>query len=38
VQGDGSGLIQNFFVWGDADIAHAPTGLYADTVNVTVVW
>lgn len=38
VQGGGSGQSQNFFVWGDADIAHAPAGTYADIVNVTAVW
>lgn len=38
VRADGSGQIQNYFVWGDADIAHAPAGSYVDIVNVTVVW
>lgn len=38
VQGDGTGQSQNFFVWGDADIAHAPAGTYSDIVNVTAVW
>jgi spore coat protein U-like protein len=38
LQGDSDGGIESFFIWGDADVTHAPTGTYRDTVRVTVVW
>ena len=33
-----TGRIQNFFVWGDAEISASPAGVYNDTVSVTIVW
>ena len=36
--GNGNGLTQHFFVWGDAEISGKSSGNYADRVDFTVVW
>ncbi|MDM8517872.1 spore coat U domain-containing protein, partial [Desulfobacterales bacterium HSG16] len=33
-----TGKTQSFFVWGDAIISTSPSGVYNDTVSVTIVW